>query len=233
MVIKEGTARTVTISPRPQIDAPIRDLVKGLEEKGYCRQGGKPTRSGRLVHLQVPDIITHYLQLENGLRSYYGQCSNFGHFSARIHYILKYSCALTICSKLRLRTLRKTFKRFGADLTSIKENGDIGVSYPTPVGHYAKPKWKGKTSVFRSEPETLIHRLSKRIARGRQDLESRCFLCGAIDNIEIHHTRKLSKGKSKDFLMSLQQRMNRKQIPLCKSCHIKVHSGTYDGPRKL
>lgn len=171
-VIRMGAARTTFVSPRPQIDAPIRDLVKGLEEKGFCRKGGQPTRSGRLVHLQVPDIITHYRQLENGLRSYYGQSSNFGHFSARIHYILKYSCALTICSKLRLRTLRKTFKRFGADLTQIKENGEIGISYPTPVGHYSKSKLRRRSKIYvpRSEPEHLIHRLSNRLNRGRRYL---------------------------------------------------------------
>ena len=67
-VIKEGAKRTALITPRPQIDAPIRDLVMGLEEKGFCRRGGKPTQCGRLVHLQVPDIITYYRQLENGLR---------------------------------------------------------------------------------------------------------------------------------------------------------------------
>lgn len=230
-----GAARTTFVSPRPQIDAPIRDLVKGLEEKGFCRKGGQPTRSGRLVHLQVADIITHYRQLENGLRSYYGQSSNFGHFSARIHYILKYSCALTICSKLRLRTLRKTFKRFGADLTQIKDNGEIGISYPTPVGHYSKSKLRRRSKIYvpRSEPEHLIHRLSNRLNRGRRDLEAKCLLCHSIDNIEIHHVRKLAKGKSSDFLMHIQQRMNRKQIPLCKSCHIKVHKGAYDGPLKL
>jgi hypothetical protein len=233
-VMKDGVKRTSLISPRPQIDAPIRDLVMGLEEKGFCRQGGKPTRCGRLVHLQVQDIITHYRQLENGLRSYYGKCSNFGHFSARIHYILKYSCALTICSKLRLRTLRKTFKRFGANLTQIKDNGEIGVSYPTPNGHYKKPKSrKGQTYVVRTEPGRLIQQLSYRINRGRRDLEAKCYLCDSIDNIEIHHVRKLESGKSKDFLMHIQQRMNRKQIPLCKSCHIKVHRGAYDGPAKL
>lgn len=160
-VMREGTAKTVLLSPRPQIEAPIRDVVKGLEEKGYCGRGGNPTRSGRLVHLQVSDIIAHYRQLENGLRSYYGQSSNFGHFSARVHYILKYSCALTICSKLRLRTLRKTFKRFGPDL---RQNGEMGISYPTPVGHYTKPRSrKGYSYDLRSEPENLIHRLSQRM----------------------------------------------------------------------
>jgi len=49
-VMRGGTAKTVVLSPRPQIDAPIRDLIKGLEEKGYCRRGGNPTRSGKLVH---------------------------------------------------------------------------------------------------------------------------------------------------------------------------------------
>ena len=137
------------------IKAPIKDLVKGLVNKGYCKEGGKPTGCGRLVHLQVSDIISNYLQLENGLRWYYRDCSNFRHFSGRMHYILKYSCALTICSKLRLKTLRKTFKRFGANLTE-----GVGVCYPTPLEDHSKPKSYGYD--FKSEPEILIERFGRR-----------------------------------------------------------------------
>jgi hypothetical protein len=83
---------------------------------------------------------------------------------------------LTICSKLRLGTLRKTFKRFGTNLTQIKKNGEMDISYPTPIGHYKKPKStpkgerKGKTYVARTEPGRLVQELSNRIHRGRTDL---------------------------------------------------------------
>ena len=49
--------------------------------------------------------------------------------------------------------------------------------------------------------------------------------------MEIHHVRKLSKTKRKDYLSTMMARMNRKQIPVCQKCHIKIHQGVYDGKR--
>ena len=44
----------------------------------------------------------------------------------------------------------------------------------------------------------------------------------------IKHVRKQGfryKGFSQQMAL-----LNRKQIPLCKNCHKKVHAGLYDGP---
>lgn len=54
-------------------------------------------------------------------------------------------------------------------------------------------------------------------------LKARCVLCGSNQDIEVHHVRKLSKTKRKDYLSSMMARMNRKQVPVCKKCHIKIH----------
>lgn len=79
------------------------------------------------------------------------------------------------------------------------------------------------------EPVEIISNISKRIPRGRKDLEAKCKLCGSINDIEVHHVRKLQRGKSNDFLTQIN--MNRKQVPLCKTCHIQVHQGKWDGKR--
>jgi len=218
-VVVNNKHKLSLLTPRPL--APTNECVKKLTEQGYARGNGAPTKCGRLIHLTAGDIVRHYLTLEQGLLAYYGISSNFGHFSARIHYILKYSCALTLCSKLRLRTLRKTFRKFGKNLTILKENGEIDIEFRTRKGHYAKPRRKAGFPQLAMDPAKLISDLSKRISRGRTDLHGECTLCGAVNNIEIHH--RLSKGKSSDYLTHLQQRMNRKQ--LCKPCHIKVHQG--------
>jgi len=139
-IVNKGKRVLSLISPRPLLDAPIGDIVRGLMDKGYARRNGIPTRCGRLIYLSPSDIIRHYLELERGLLGYYGLATNYGRFSARVHYILKYSCALTLCAKLRLRTLKKTYKKFGRDLSILKDDGELDISYPTRVGHYAKPK---------------------------------------------------------------------------------------------
>jgi len=59
-------------------------------------------------------------------------------------------------------------------------------------------------------------------------LDSTCTVCGTSENIEMHHVRKLresTRAIKMDYMTSMMSRMNRKQIPICKPCHIKYHRG--------
>lgn len=50
----------------------------------------------------------------------------------------------------------------------------------------------------------------------------------------MHHVRKLSdttKAIKQDFLTSMMSRMNRKQIPMCRSYHKKYHKGELTIPK--
>lgn len=61
-------------------------------------------------------------------------------------------------------------------------------------------------------------------------LEAPCIVCGIKDTVEMHHVKHIRKdsiryeGFTRD--MSL---INRKQVPLCRKCHMKVHKGLLDG----
>lgn len=65
--------------------------------------------------------------------------------------------------------------------------------------------------------------------RTKRPLDAKCTICGAL-KIEMHHRRPLKAGKSDNTLRGIKEAQSRKQIPLCRSCHIKVHTGQYDGP---
>lgn len=57
-------------------------------------------------------------------------------------------------------------------------------------------------------------------------MNSPCSQCGSTTDVEIHHVRQLrsmSKTVKADFLIQQIVKMNRKQIPMCKLCHIKYH----------
>lgn len=62
--------------------------------------------------------------------------NNYGRLAARVHYSLKYSCAFTICSKMKLRTIKRAFKKYGKNLTITINNRSI--SYPKIC--YSRPK---------------------------------------------------------------------------------------------
>jgi predicted HNH restriction endonuclease len=43
----------------------------------------------------------------------------------------------------------------------------------------------------------------------------------------MHHIKALKTAKAVGFI-NVMKAMNRKQIPVCKSCHVKIHNGSYD-----
>jgi len=44
----------------------------------------------------------------------------------------------------------------------------------------------------------------------------------------MHHVKHIRKGEVKRFTQIMKQ-LNRKQIPVCRPCQMKINSGKYDG----
>lgn len=63
-------------------------------------------------------------------------------------------------------------------------------------------------------------------------LANECEICGATNNIEVHHIRALKdvKEQSADWA-KLMAAMHRKTLIVCQKCHDKIHTGRYDGPK--
>lgn len=211
------------------LDAPIKPIVEKLILKSYARTNGNPTRNGRFINYTLYEMIEHYKTVERGILQYYSLANNYGRVAARIHYILKYSCALTIASKMKLKTLKKVFNKYGKDISIKDQEGNIKTDYPTIS--YKRPKKTPQIMAFDySTIENHINLFDNRIKRGRSDLKGPCVLCGSQQKIQVHHVKRLSKGsKRKDYLSEIMVRMNRKQIPVCQNCHKAIHRGTYDG----
>ena len=99
-------------------------LVSNLKAQGFLSNKGYPTRNCKYLNYSLSQIITNYRKLLFVLLKRFAFSDNLDLFYARAFYFLKYSCALTICSKMKLKSLRKTFKRYGPNL-SVKENNKI------------------------------------------------------------------------------------------------------------
>jgi group II intron reverse transcriptase/maturase len=212
------------------LDGPIDRIVKKLSECGYTKKDGSPTRNGRFINHTLYGMIEHYKMVERGILQYYKLANNYGRVAARVHYILKYSCALTIASKMKLTTLRRVFNKYGKNLNIKNESGKIITNYP--VVDYRRPKKFIITPILDySSLEAYIDLYDCRVQRGYKDLKSLCVLCGSNQDIEIHHVQKLSKTKLKDYLSNMMSRMSRKQVSVCKKCHIKIHQGVHNSKR--
>ena len=55
----------------------------------------------------------------------------------------------------------------------------------------------------------------------------KCELCGATDNLVMHHVRKLGELKGKENWEKLMIARRRKAMAVCGSCHQKIHHGTF------
>jgi predicted HNH restriction endonuclease len=64
--------------------------------------------------------------------------------------------------------------------------------------------------------------------RSHSAFDQNCRICGSTEKIEMHHVKHIRKGKVKGFTQIMNQ-LNRKQIAVCRECHMKIHKGQYDG----
>src|SRR5437879_1471530 len=57
-----------------------------------------------------------------------------------------------------------------------------------------------------------------------------CANCSSNENVEMHHLKHLkTMNANLDSFGKAMARINRKQVPLCRPCHLKVHKGEYAG----
>jgi predicted HNH restriction endonuclease len=60
-------------------------------------------------------------------------------------------------------------------------------------------------------------------------MDAPCVVCGTDYGVEMHHIKALKMGKTVNTFKQVMINLNRKQIPVCDTCHHKIHRGEYDG----
>lgn len=82
-----------------------------------------------------------------------------------------------------------------------------------------------------TEAQDVFVPLKYKIA-SRNLFESNCVNCNSSDNIEMHHIKHIKTINAKlSSFDKMVAAINRKQVPLCRECHIKIHTGKYKGVR--
>jgi len=211
-----------------QLQIPIGRIVDRLEKKGIVRHNRQPTRWGKMTLLNDSQIVNHMFTMYRGLANYYSFASNFNAMS-RIYYILKYSCALTLANKHKLGTMKKVFKKYGKDLNIIKDE-KVVASFPK-VSFANQTKFNATLREHIS-PLVRLERLANAFFRTSERLNSACMICSSTERVEMHHVKHIRQVTEKiiqDYWTRVMALMNRKQIAVCRDCHIKIHNGEYNG----
>ncbi len=211
--------------------APLPRLVKRLGDRGFCTKEGRPISKSGWAFLDTDQIILLYSSVNRGIQNYYRFVDNWARLQ-RIQYILQYSLAMTLGRKFKIST-PKVFKRFGKALTYVIRDKE-GHEKRT-VSFHLNHDWAKNRDAFQTKGRTDIDLIkSEMYMRSRSNIAKPCCICGeTLGNVQIvmhhvRHIRKLSDKRQATGFNRVLRMLNRKQIPVCKTCHEKIHRGNYD-----
>jgi hypothetical protein len=209
--------------------APMDRLIARLHSRGFCTATGEPTTKLGWMHLDPEQIIGLYNGINRGIQNYYRFADNF-HKLGRIQYILRFSLARTLAAKYKV-SIKRIFGRFGKNIT-VTVKGQDG-KRDRKVSFHLNSDWEKHRNAFSITDETVdLIQMARRV-HTRSKLGKPCCICGTTTQVEMHHLRhirKMGRRRARGF-QAVMQALNRKQVPVCKACHRKIHRGEYDGIR--
>jgi len=101
------------------VNVSIDKLLGILKKSGFVRQNklGKfiPKAYTAIINLTHYEIVSFYNSKIKGIFNFYNFASNRTAFDS-IFWLFKASCALTLARKLKLKTMRKVFRKFKGNL---------------------------------------------------------------------------------------------------------------------
>lgn len=131
--------------------------------------------------------------------------------------ILKVSCTKLLAAKFSIDTTRKVYLKYGRYLTAD------GVKTKDRPLSFLKPSYTATHRFMKNVNPNInavnIINISEASIKGLS-----CQVCGSKTQVEMHHIRMMKDLNPKANLVDkIMARRNRKQIPLCRKCHVERH----------
>lgn len=194
-----------------RLTAPIDKIVNKLKTNGFMKEEIPAPKFIWLANSK-DEIILLYNSVYRGITNYYRFVHNFNELSSRVHHILKSSCAKLLAAKFTLKSQARVFELYGKDFKGKDKHSFIKATYGN------------KPSAFNTSMNDVMLRVN---ASGisKASLENlTCSICESSYRVEMHHVRHMKDLNPKArFIDKLMARRNRKQIPLCRNCHLDHH----------
>lgn len=211
----------VTFSNRRQrfarlirFEAPLAHITDKLTSAGFMINGVALPRF-QWLHNSKDAIIGLYNGVIRGYLNYYSFAGNYSKLVSMLLFHLKDSCTRLLAAKFSLRSRAQVYKKYGKDLRGKDMVSFISPSYRAPMG-----KDRFRINALDSVVSLYAKNLS---AASLENLS--CAKCGSNIQVEMHHIRHMKNFNPKlsNFDRLMVER-KRKQIPLCRKCHLKVHN---------
>ena len=171
------------------------------------------------------EILNRYNAEIRGFYNYFSIANNCSEMHT-FKYIMEYSMYKTFALKYRT-TVVKICKKY-------KRNGVFTVRYSLKHGKTAercfysegfKRKNPLEDAYFDKLPDNMLGTATTSLINRLK--AEKCEVCGATDNLVMHHVRKLGELKGKENWEKLMIARRRKAMAVCGSCHQKIHHGTF------
>ena len=216
-----------------RLEVPLDRINKKLNDVGFLKDR-TPIPRFLWLHNSKDQIISLYNSVYRGYLNYYSFAMNKNQLSSYLHFILKTSCAKLLAAKFTLKSQNKVYLEFGKDL-----KGKDKIRFMD--AEYGLTPWDFKTPSFTNSPPSVLksyrQRLNKKSESGIintlyaetisvASLENlSCAKCGSKYRVEMHHVKYLKDLNPKlSKIDALMAKRRRKQIPLCRECHLSHHS---------
>lgn len=152
--------------------------------------------------------------------NYYSFVHNYSKMVGLLNIILKTSCAKLLAAKFSMRSTARVFAKFGKNLA---------------VGNtkFLTPEYKTDNMRFLTSASPIVQTQYASLLSTANLENIVCSKCKSDHRVEIHHVKWMKDLNPRiSGIDRMVVRANRKQIPLCRSCHIKLHRAS-QGKAKL
>lgn len=182
------------------------------------------------MSLEHRQILHMYNAVLRGYLNYYNFTHNYGRVASRTEFILKASCAKLLAAKFKLGTMSKVYEKFGPRLLTKHISKTAKGKEVTKEYAFFKPSYTISLKFLRNISPVIKALYGSVSLASLGDLV--CARCESTVQVEMHHIRMMKDLNSKISLIDkLMVRSRRKQIPLCRICHLEHHKN-YPTPKR-
>jgi hypothetical protein len=199
---------------------------------------GEPAPRFYLQNCSDYEIVQTYGVEFQGLANYYTMAYNISTRLYPVKYAYQQSLVRTLAAKHK-QSMAWVYQQYSKKMEHGVTGFMVEVSNPHNPDKPLVAKFGNKP--IRYNPTVIIKDTVAQFYHGRNELVRRllaneCELCGATNDIEVHHVRKLKDIRKKyqgrrdppkwvKFMMA----RHRKTVVVCYPCHTAIHAGKYDG----
>ena len=208
-MMKIGTSRRLGLGIR--LEAPLDRVRQKLSAAGFIKEGN-PYPKFIWLHLNKDQIIHLYNSVYRGILNYYSFAHNINQLNSLVGFTLKQSITRLLAAKFSLHSRAQVMKKFGRLLGN---QGKV---------KFHDPKIKVNIMNFKTGKDIdIIQGLFAQNKSIANLYTLTCAQCGSDYRVEMHHVKMMKDLDSSKWADRQLAKANRKQIPLCRKCHMEHH----------